>query len=216
MVVNGTWRKRRGGMSVRKALDTDLNVRQKLTMFHGSSLGAEAVLSMQDDDINFDLMLKNHVTALNLTTAGVRPLELKRRGVVAAAQLRRLGYDALHLVDPVTCNEASAAFGASDVVLNFLCTPSDAVALAGSEAVTTLGISVEQMLAACAGAPTEALSVLQQVTVETPLRGVQATTLLDTGLRAPQLKQLGYGLPSMRGMAGVTGEELTKLGFVCV
>lgn len=203
-------------MSVRKVQDTDLSVRQKLTMFHGSSLGAEAVLGTEDEAINFDLMLKSSVTALNLTTAGVRPLQLKRRGVTAAAQLRRLGYDALHLVDPVTCNEASAAFGAADVVLNFLCTPSDAVALAGSEAVTTLGISVEQLLSACAGAPTEALSVLQQVTVETPLNGVQATTLLDTGLRAPQLKQLGYGLSSLRSMAGITGADLTKLGFVCV
>ena len=201
---------------MRKAQETDLSVRQKLTIFHGSSLSAEVVLGTADDAINFDLLLKNSVTALNLTTAGVRPLELKRRGVTAAAQLRRLGYDALHLVDPVTCNEASAAFGAVDVVQNFLCTPSDAVALAGSEAVATLGISVEQMLAACAGAPTEALSVLQQATMEAPLQGVQATTLLDTGLRAAQLKQLGFGLPSMRQLSGVTGAELTKLGFVCV
>lgn len=203
-------------MSVRKALETDLSVRQKLTMFHGSGLTAEAVLGTSDEEINFDLMLKNAVTALNLTTAGVRPLELKRRGVTAATQLRRLGYDALHLVDPVTCNEASAAFGAVDVVQSFLCTPSDAVALAGSEAIATLGISVEQLLSVCAGAPTEALSVLQQATMQAPLRGVQVATLLDTGLRAPQLKQLGFGLPALRELAGVTGMELSKLGFAIV
>ena len=203
-------------MSLRKAQETDLSVRQKLTMFHGSGLGAEVVLTMQDEAVNFDLMLKNAVTALHLTAAGVRPLELRRRGMSTAAQMRRLGYDALHLVDPVTCNEASAAFGAADVLQNFLCTPSDAVALAGSEAVTTLGITVEQLLAACAGAPTEALSVLQQVAVEAPLRGVDATTLLDTGLRAAQLKQLGFGLTSLREMSGVSGSQLTKLGFVCM
>lgn len=203
-------------MSVRKTQETGLSVRQKLTMFHGSGLSAEAVLSTEDDAINFELMLKSAVKALNLTAAGVRPLELKRRGVSTAAQLRRLGYDALHLVDPVICSEASAAFGATDVVENFLCTASDAVALAGSEAVSTLGISVGQLLSACAGAPTEALSVLQQVTVEAPLQGVAATTLLDTGVRAPQLKQLGIGLTSMRELVGVTGEELAKLGFTCV
>lgn len=203
-------------MSVRKTQETGLSVRQKLTMFHDSGLSAEVVLGTDDKAINFDLMIKNAVKALNLTTAGVRPIELKRRGVTTAAQMRRLGYDALHLVDPVICNEASAAFGAADVVENFLCTASDAVALAGSEAVSTLGISVEQLLSACAGAPTEALSVLQQVTVDAPLRGVCATTLLDTGLRAPQLKQLGIGLPCMREMIGVSGGKLGKLGFVCV
>lgn len=203
-------------MSVRKAAATELTVRQKLTIFHGSGLNAETILGTEDEQINFELMLKNGVTALNLSTAGVRPLELKRRGVTEAAHLRRLGYDALHLVDPVTCNEASAAFGAADVVQNFLCTPSDAVALAGSEAMSTLGIGMNQLLAACAGAPTEALSVLKQATMEAPLRGVQASTLLDTGLRAPQLKQLGYGLHSVRELGGVTGVELTKLGFTCV
>jgi hypothetical protein len=103
-----------------------------------------------------------------------------------------------------------------DVVNNFLCTPSDAVAIAGSEAVTTLGISVEQLLSVCAGAPTEALSVLQQVTCEVPLRGIPVSVLLDSGLRAAQLKQLGYGLAAMRELSGVGGNDLSKLGFSCV
>ena len=215
------WERQRGAtearrMSVRKTPEVALSVRQKLTMFHGTGLSAETVLGTEDDAINFELMLKNAVKALNLTTAGVRPLELKRRGVATAAQLRRLGYDALHLVDPVTCNEASAAYGAVEVVQSFLCTPSDAVALAGSEAVATLNISVEQLLSACAGAPTEALSVLQQVTCEAPLRGCAASVLLDSGLRAPQLKQLGYGLATLRGLSGLGGGDLSKLGFSCV
>ncbi len=203
-------------MSVRKSHDTELSVRQKLTIFHSTGLSAEHVLGMEDDAINFELMLQSAVKALNLTTAGVRPLELRRRGASTAAHLRRLGYDALHLVDPVTCNEASAAFGATEVVESFLCTPSDAVALAGSEAVSTLGITVNQLLAACAGAPTEASSVLRQVTTEAPLKGVSATVLLDTGLRAPQLKQLGYNLASMRELLGLGGGDMLKLGFSCV
>lgn len=203
-------------MSVRKSPEVGLSCRQKLTIFHGSGLSAEKVLGTNDDDVNLDLMLKNGVKALHLSTAGVRPLELKKRGMTTAALMRRLGYDALHLVDPVTCSEACAAFGAEEVVSAFLATPADSVALAGSEAVSTLGITVEQLLGACAGAPTEAVSVLQQVCAESPLRGVAASTLLDTGLRAPQLKQLGYGLTSVRELRGLTGPDLVKLGYKCV
>lgn len=200
-------------MSVRKPSDHTLTVRQKLTLFHGSGLSAEKALSTPEEEINFDLMIANGVKALNIATAGIRPLVLKAHGVEQAAQLRRLGFDALHLVDPVWCEQATAAYGAADVISAFLQTSSDAVALAGSDAMTTLNLSVEQLLTACAGAPTEAVSVLRQVKTATPLKGLDATVLLDTGLRALQLKQLGYGLAAARDMAGLDRAELAKLGF---
>lgn len=201
-------------MSVRKAVDEGLTTRQKLTLFHGSGLSAEAALSTPNDQINFDMMVVNGVKALNICTAGVRPVALKQQlGVAHASQLRRLGFDALHLVDPVWCQEANAAFGAAEVIEAFLVSPHDAVSLSGSEAVATLNISVDQLLEACAGAPTEAVSVLQQATQAAPLKGVRATTLLDTGLRAPQLKQLGYSFATVRELAGLATDHAAKLGF---
>ena len=200
-------------MSVRKAPVEGLTVRQRLTLFHGTALTAEEALSHDEDGINFDMMLKNGVKAVNITAAGLRPLALKKHGVEEAVQLRRLGFDALHLVDPVLCNEANAAYGAQAVICAFLNSPQDAVALAGSEAVSTLNLTLQQLLEACAGAPTEAQSVLQQCSDQNPLSGLSAKILLDTGLRAPQLKQMGYNLLSIKELSCVGPQDLGKLGF---
>ena len=204
-------------MSVRKDTTTPhapLDVKQRMTLFYNTSLTNEQALGLEDSEINFDLLVRHGVTALNIATAGLRPLALKRRGVEEAAQLRRLGFDALHLVDPVLCADASAVYGAKAVIDTFLVAAQDAVALAGSDAVATLGLTNEELLAACAGAPIEAQAVLEQHTGgPNALAGVRAATLLDTGLRAPQLKALGYTLASCNALAEVDGHKLAKLGF---
>ena len=201
-------------MSVRKKAVDDLDARQKITLFHNTGVSAEQALTMPDSEITFELMVAQGVKALNIVTAGIRPLRLKQLGVQSPSQLRRLGFDALHLVDRAICEEANAAYGAASVVAAFLATPADAVAFAGSDAVHTLNITVGQMLEACAGAPTEALSVLQQQSIERPLREVNATTLLDTGLRATQLKQVGIALTSLQEMPGFEPGMAVKLGFM--
>ena len=201
-------------MSMRKDPSEGLSARQKLTMFHGTAMTASDALSLDDENVTFDLMVRNGVKAVNLMAAGVRVVHLKRYGVVEASQLRRLGFDALHLVDPEWCADASAAHGASNVISAFLVSPHDAVALSGSEAMKTLNITVDALLEACAGAPVEAVSVLQQMTDAQPLAGVRSSVLLDTGVRSQQLKQLGYGLITLRGLEGVTTEQIQKLGFL--
>lgn len=207
-------RSNKRGMSVRKKPVDALDVRQKLTLFHNTGVNAEQALTMSDSEITFEMMVSHGVKALNIVTAGIRPLRLKQLGVQTPSQLRRLGFDALHLVDRAFCEEANAAYGASSVVAAFLSSPSDAVAFAGSDAVHTLNITVGQMLEACAGAPTEALSVLQQQAMERPLREVNATTLLDTGLRATQLKQVGITLTTLNDMPGFEPNVAVKLGFM--
>lgn len=203
-------------MSVRKEPPYGLTTRQKIAMFHGTGVTASDALSMDDEDITFDLMIRNGVKPVNLMAAGVRVTTLKRHGVAEASQLRRLGFDALHLVDPEWCADASAAYGASNVISAFLVSPQDAVALSGSEAVRTLNVTVDALLEVCAGAPTEAVSVLQQVADASPLKGVRPSVLLDTGMRSQQLKQLGYGLMTLKEMEGVTTEQIRKLGFMGV
>ena len=98
-------------MSVRKDTTTPhapLDVKQRMTLFYNTSLSNEQALGLEDTAINFELLVRHGVTALNIATAGLRLLALKRRGVEEAAQLRRLGFAALHLVDPVLCADASA------------------------------------------------------------------------------------------------------------
>jgi hypothetical protein len=201
-------------MSSRKPAETGLTSRQRLSIFHGSALGAEAALTVDESALDFEYLLTNGVKALNLMASGLRPLAMKRLlKLEEPAQLRRLGFDALHLVDHVWCNEATAAYGAKALVEAFLVAPRDAVCLSGSDAVSTLDVSTEQLLAVCAGAPVEAIAVVEQCKTTNPLKGVRLATLLDTGLRAPQLKQLGFTLASIRQLSDVTNEGVKKLGF---
>tara|TARA_Y100000817_G_scaffold113333_1_gene88787 strand:- start:1464 stop:2081 length:618 start_codon:yes stop_codon:yes gene_type:complete len=203
-------------MSMRRdpSPSAELDVKQRMALFQNTTLSNEQALSMPDEEIKFDLLVRHGVRPVNVLTANVRLPDLRRRGVEDVKQLRRLGYDALHLVDPVLCTDANAVYGAKAVIETFLVTPQDAVALAGSDAVATLGLSVEQLLAVCAGAPIEAHAVLEQCAgAANPLEGVRASTLLDTGLRATQLKSLGYPLAACNALVDVDGHKLMKLGF---
>ena len=191
----------------------ELTVKQRLAMFQGTGVATEEALRVKESDITFDYLIANGVRALNFVTAQLRPLTLKKFGVETPAQLRRLGYDALHMSDVVFCSEANAAYGAASVIEAFLTCPSDAVALAGSEAVHVLGISTAQLLEMCAGAPTEANAVLQATTGPKPLEGVTAKHLLDSGLRAAQLSALGYNFAQLMKEIQASADDVQKLGF---
>ena len=202
-------------MSIRTDPPDGLTARQKLTMFYGTGVTASEALSMDEENITFDIMIRSGVKAVNLKTAGIKVMTLKKHGVEQASQLRRLGFDALHLVDEKWCADACAAYGASNIISAFLVSPQDAVALSGSDAMKTLNISVNTLLEMCAGAPLEAASVLKQVVDPNPLKDVLSSVLLDTGLRSQQLKKLGYNLFNLKEMSGLTSEEIRKLGFTC-
>jgi hypothetical protein len=185
------------------------DVRARLAVFHGTSIGAEEALGFEDSEITFDLMMRSGVKAVNLQTAVMGPTSLKARGAHTPQQLRQLGFDALHLCDADFCNEASMAYGAEPVVGAFLSTAKDAVSVAGTEAVHILNISTEQLLSRCAGFPGEAAAVTPGVS----LHGVRAVTLLDAGLRAETLKQCGYGLAAVVEQVAPSGHELGKFGY---
>ena len=78
------------------------------------------------------------------------------------------------------------------MVAAFLCTAGDAVCVAGSDAVHTLGLTVARLLELCAGAPLEAASVLEQCAGPNVLDGVTVNMIMSTGLRAKMLHDLGF------------------------
>jgi hypothetical protein len=204
-------------MSVRRDnpanADDGLDGRARLALFHGTSVTAERGVAMPEAEINFDALVRSGCTSLNVSAAGITPLKLKQIGCTDASQMRRLGYDALHLVDTPFCNEINSAFGAANVVAAFVASAQDAVAVAGSDAVNILNLSVQQLLECCAGAPIEAAAVLQQTPGANVLDGVSASTLLDTGLRAPKLRELGVTAFDVSALAGSNKHAITKLGF---
>lgn len=190
-----------------------LDTRARLTLFHGSSVGAEDALSMDNAEINYDALMRSGVRANNLITAGQGPTALLARGVATANQLRLLGLDSLHLCDADFCHEACMAYGAESIASAFLVSAVDAVNLAGMEAMHILAIDVKRLLECCVGYPGEAEEVLKQLPHGAALHGVPCVTVLDAGLRAASLMRCGYGLSSVVVQLGATGVDLSKLGY---
>ena len=190
-----------------------LGVRARLTLFHGSTVRAEDALSMESSEINFDLFMRSGVRACNLISSGQGPTALRARGVVTASQLRLLGLDSLHLCDADFCNEASLAYGAEAIVSAFLVSATDAVNLAGMEAMHILDVWPRQLLECCVGFPGEAEAVLKQLPEGASLHGVPCNVVLDAGLRAAALMRCGYGLGSVAQQLAPAGNELAKLGY---
>lgn len=200
-------------MSSRQPREPGLDVRARLSMFHNTPITAEVALSLDAAEITYDTLMRNGVRAVNLLAAGQGPTALRARGVVTTHELRRLGFDSLHLHDPDFCNEASMAFGAEAVADAFLVSAADAVNLAGSEAMHILAIDATRLLRHCAGFPGEAVAVLQQLPHGAALHGVPCDVVLDAGLRAHTLMQCGYGLPTVCAQITPAGPQLAKLGY---
>lgn len=201
-------------MSLRPAAKSaELDLKQRLCLFHNTSTSAEEALALDSAQITAELLVERGVKASNIAAAGLGPGALHAMGVRDAATLRTMGFTALYLADAVFASEANSAYGGPSVIDAFLVSASDAVCIAGSDAVGILGVTAEQLMAACAGAPTEAAAVLQQTPGGTALQGVKPTTLLDTGLRRPKLMELGYSLAAVVKQTGATHTELAKLGF---
>jgi hypothetical protein len=147
-----------------------------------------------------------------LSAAGIRVSRLKELGWTAA-QLKKSGVDALTLAMNVQLtNEIMALFGATETIKTFITTPSDAVAIASSEAAATLELSTEALLQRCPGAPIEARAVLEQLPTTDIFTGVKTRTLLDTGLRGKTLQAMGITLLEARMLEGTSQEQLS-LGY---
>jgi len=130
-----------------------------------------------------------------------------------ASQLKKAGVDALTLaMSHQFTNEIMALFGATETVKIFITTPSDAVAIASSEAAATLELSTEDLLQRCAGAPVEARAVLEQLPSVDIFVGVRTRTVLDTGLRGKTLQSIGITLLEARMLEGSSQEQLS-LGY---
>ena len=196
------------------AANEKLSTRQKLALVVGTSLKAEALFDMADEDINFDLLRTNGVTAPVLKAANFSIAQLKQRGVDTPGKLAELGFSTLHLLDPAFCTECVDAYGADNLLTQFFVSANDAVLLAGSEAMTALGLDVGLLLLLCTGQPRASKEVLSQCHPKSEaLKGVPPLTLIETGLNATQLAQLGFTAEAVREQTRASPEQLHALGF---
>lgn len=191
-----------------------LSVRQRLALVIGTGISAEAVVEMDDALIDYDFLLANGVRAPLLKAAKITPVQLKACGVASPSQFRSLDFCTLDLVDGAFCASCVAAYGAEALLTEFLTSPQDAIALAGSPAIDQLGLDVGTLLVVCCGSPDMAAEVLLQTHPRGRcLHGVAPETILDTGLRAKRLRELGFTAESLSAQTRASVVELDKLGF---
>ncbi len=191
-----------------------LTLKQRIALVAGTGVELSNAAQMPDENFTLSFFLSNGIRCKNLSVAKMTPQMLKARGANTARDLRMLEYDALHLTDAGFCAGCLAAYGAEEILTEFLIAPADAVALAGSPAVHQLGLDVGTLLVVCAGAAVEAAAVLSQSLPRgSCLVGVAPLTLLDTGLRAQTLRDLGYSADAVMAQTRCSPLELKKLGF---
>ena len=192
-----------------------LSDRQRIALLHGSGLKPAEVLELDDAEFRLEALLRRGCTAANIVCSGVNAGQLRERGVKHATTLRRLGFDSLHLVDSSICSDFSREFGADAVQRAFLTSASDAVVVAGTEAVSILCLTPDFLLSLCAGAPIEASNVIAQH--DTPaaelMKEVTTSVLLDTGLRAAQLRSLGIGFVELSKLKNFAPGDACKFGL---
>ena len=190
-----------------------LSTRARAALFYQTNASMGEAMRMSDADITFDLLLRSGVREVNCLVAGLGPKSLKERGAPTARSLRNIGFDSISLCHADLCNEAVLAFGAADVVDAFVTSATDAVCIAGKEAMHILGVDATKLLSLCAGCPGEALEVLQQLPRGVALDGVPASALLDAGLRASSLSRAGYGFATVVAHVNPSPSDLYKLGY---
>ena len=196
------------------ATSEKLSTRQKLALVVGTSLKAEALCEMADEAIDYEFLRANGVPAPVLKAANFSVAQLKQRGVDTPDKLAALGFSTLHLLDPAFCTECVDTYGADGVLTEFFVSANDAVLLAGSEAMTTLGLDVGLLLLLCAGQPRAAKEVLSQCQPKSEtLKGVPPLTLIETGLNATQLSLLGFTAAAVREQTRASPEQLHTLGY---
>ena len=201
---------------VRSTMPTSsfITTRQRLALTKGILSPGDA-LALNDAEIDALFLLTNRIPVNQLRCSKLTPIDLKNRGLESAIQLRELGFDSLDLTNSAFCSASISAFGVESVVQAFLLNGCDSVAVAGSTAVLQLGITTSKLLELCAGSPENATAVLQQLVPRGgALNGVSANVLLDTGLRAKTLCELGYFLTNLRSQVCASNTEIQLLGFI--
>lgn len=196
-----------------------LSLCERLRLFDGTPCTAEEASAYDDAEITFDLIRSFGCSPDNLMAAGLLPCELARRGATNAASFREVGFDAADLVDPAFAAQLIEVVGVPEALRTFVSDASDAVCVAGSDAVEALGIDVATLLILCAGAPVEAEAVLSQMLRRTAgrqggvLHGVDIGVLLDTGIRANALRDCGISVVALAKATAATANNLSMLGF---
>ena len=111
----------------------------------------------------FETLCIHSIRSQALVACRIGVGELVAMGADSPQKLRLLGFDAIDLLENEFLGNVVARFGIEEVRASFVTTPGDCVAVAGSNAQQTLGISFVYLLRRCKGCPVHAKAVTEQV-----------------------------------------------------
>lgn len=188
----------------------EYTLRQRIAIVIEATITAEAIVAMSDADINHAFLMDQQISPTLLRAAVVTPLQLKAHGTTTPAHMTSLGFTTMHLLDDAWCDDAISAYGAPALLDEFLSTSNDAVILAGSKVVQKLGVNLGILLLLCSDNPSAAREVLSQCN---NIRHVPPMTLIETGIRAPHLIELGFNREKLRSETLASNSQLHSLGF---
>jgi len=189
-------------------------LRRDLCIFNESDLRPKQACLLPDEHVTFATMREAGVYFVNLQASGISAKELGRRGFNSAGCYRQLGMDALDLTDGFWARSLVAELGAEALRDEFVCSPEEAATLAGSEGADAIGLTVDMALERCAGYPDAAAVVLRaQPDPVVALGATSLERLLNTGLRAIALGDLGIGIEQLGAIWNLCPARLRALGF---
>ena len=188
----------------------EYTLRQRMSLVLEADATAQKIVEMRDAEIDHAFLVEHSISPTLVRAAKITPLQPKAHGTNTVSKLSELGFSALHLLDEDWCSDCIAAYGAPNLLDEFLTTTNDAVILAASPAIAKLGINLGVLLLMCAEQPGPAREVLAQYR---HVRNVPPETLLETGLRAKDLQALGYTKARIREDTYATDAQLSLLGF---
>lgn len=195
-------------------LQPELTRIQRLCIFYDSDVAIGEALEMNDTDITYDLMLDRGCKFQCIACAKLTVTELRARGFVTPVYFRDLGMDALDLTNVTVAQQMVRSFGAEPTRKCFVTTPSDVIALVGSRSYQVIGLTIDESLSICAGDPAAAREFLSQLENSVDaLKDTSVARLLDCGLRARALADVGINITTLAEKLKPTTDQLRSLGF---
>ena len=198
--------RRHTGSTPTSTSTNDIPAKRRLAIVAGTDVSPKDILNMPDEELNYAFLLKHNIPVANIRVGGFTLQMLKERGAKKAHMLNALGFDALHLVNADFLTEAVSLYGSRELVSAFLKTPYDAVALADASVMQILSLTTGRLMEECAGYPAEGVAILHQIK---SIEDISITTLLDSGIRGSQLRELGY---TYQEVQKATGASLAQMG----
>lgn len=198
---------------------SDEEVHRWLCLFQSTGLSMDSALKIiheESTSLSVRRMIELGVTWNNIVATGLTiDCLINKHKLESIDQLVNLEMDSFDASEEHTARSLIAHFGADSVVSRFVKTPIDALAWLDSDAAVALQLDVHKFMQLCEGEPDCAAKVLSHYGCPSSSVKLSPIELLNTGLRANALRELGYTTVNIIESLDPrpTSDQIRLLGF---